>query len=432
MNKFYLGYFLKKLANLQLAIGLLLTIGIVVAIGTIIEQDQTVSFYQQNYPASRPIFGFVTWKLLLFFNFDHVYTSYWFLFLLFLFALSLLSCTLSVQLPVLRRLRRWKFYTNTNKTSGIRSIVPLNIINSIAYELHVKNYNVFRQGKKLYAYSGLMGRFGPIVVHASIICLLFGSTVGSFSSYTAQEIVPRGECFHIQNLVNSGKLSNISQNVSWRVNDFWITYTEEFKTNQFYSDLSLIDNFGNEIKRKTIFVNEPFIYKGLTLYQTDWDLVGLKVSLNDTNPVQIPLKKVTKGSQKFWFGVVRINSLDSLSKSFSILINDLRGIIYIYNSEGILIKECKIGQSIYLTNSDVVKISNFLTSTGLQIKLDPGLGIVYFSFFLLMLSTYVSFLSYSQIWGAETISNVKLVGTSNRAMLFFQAEYRKLVNRAVM
>ena len=42
--------FLKKLANLQFAIGLLLTIGVVIAIGTVVEQDQSLAFYQENYP----------------------------------------------------------------------------------------------------------------------------------------------------------------------------------------------------------------------------------------------------------------------------------------------------------------------------------------------------------------------------------------------
>ena len=115
MQKFYPDRILKRLANLQLAILLLLTIGIVVGIGTIIEQDQNLAFYQQNYPESNPILGFISWKLIIALNIDKVYTSYWFIALLLLFGLSLLSCTLTVQFPVLRRLRRWQFYTNVKK-----------------------------------------------------------------------------------------------------------------------------------------------------------------------------------------------------------------------------------------------------------------------------------------------------------------------------
>ena len=56
--------FFKKLANLQFAIGLLFTIGIMIAIGTIIEQDQGLNFYKENYPEINPLFGFLNWKII--------------------------------------------------------------------------------------------------------------------------------------------------------------------------------------------------------------------------------------------------------------------------------------------------------------------------------------------------------------------------------
>ena len=432
MQKIYPERVLKKLANLQLAISLLLIIGIVVAIGTVVEQDQTLAFYQKNYPTNKPILGFLNWQLLLFFNLDHVYTSYWFIFLLILFGLSLFSCTLSVQFPVLRKLRRWKFYLDVKNANGIGEVLPRNTTNNLAYQLHKSNFNLFRQGKKDYAYSGLLGRFGPIVVHASIILLLIGSTIGSFTGYIAQEIIPRGEFFHAQNLVKRGNFSLIPQNISWRVNDFWITYTEEFKTNQFYSDLSLLDNSGNELKRKTIFVNEPFVYKNLTLYQTDWDIVGLKFYRNGNDTTQVSLKKIIKPGQKFWFGSINIPTKSKTPQIFSILVNDLQGSIYIYNNKGALVNECQLGQWIDINNGEKLVFSEFLTSTGLQIKTDPGLRIVYLSFFLLIISTYTSFISYSQIWASESKTQIALAGNSNRAVLFFQTEFRKLLNKTLV
>ena len=86
MQKYYPDRIIKKLANLQLAIGLLLTIGIVVALGTFIEQDQSLAFYKQNYPYAKPILGFLNWEIITFLNFDHIYTAWWFLLLLFIFA----------------------------------------------------------------------------------------------------------------------------------------------------------------------------------------------------------------------------------------------------------------------------------------------------------------------------------------------------------
>jgi cytochrome c biogenesis protein len=424
MRKFTPGLIIKRLANLKFAIVLLFTIGLVIALGTFIEQEQSLSFYQQNYPETKPILGFINWSIILTLKLDHIYTSSWFIILLVVFSVSLLSCTLTVQLPSLRRFRRWKFFTNLINGGGIEKKLSANTNNAANYTLHYSNYHTFRQGKKNYAYSGLLGRVGPIIVHASIILLLLGSSIGAFGGYLAQEIIPRGEIFHVQNLVKSGNFGHVPQTITWRVNDFWITYTKDLKTKQFYSDLSLLDTSGNELKRKTIFVNEPFVYKNLTLYQTDWDLVSFKLQVNSSQTIQVPLQKSFRGGQKFWFGSFEMNN-----ETFSFLVNDLRGNLLMYNEKGLLVKECLIGEKIELSSRTQFEVSELITSTGLQIKTDPGLRIVYLSFFLLICSVYASFISYSQIWGIEKRNSILFSGNSNRAVLFFQTEFKKLLGR---
>ena len=89
----------KKLANLQFAIGLLFTIGFMIAIGTIIEQDQGLNFYKENYPEIKPVFGFLSWKIITLLGFDRVYSAWWFVITLLLFGSSLLACTFTTQLP---------------------------------------------------------------------------------------------------------------------------------------------------------------------------------------------------------------------------------------------------------------------------------------------------------------------------------------------
>jgi cytochrome c biogenesis protein len=66
IKNFSSNLILRRLANLQFAIGMLLFIGVLIAIGTFIEQDQSIVFYQTNYPESQPIFGFVDWHLIYF------------------------------------------------------------------------------------------------------------------------------------------------------------------------------------------------------------------------------------------------------------------------------------------------------------------------------------------------------------------------------
>ena len=85
MGKVFKTKFLKKLANLQFAIILLFTIGFIIALGTVIEQDQNLNFYKDNYSEIKPMFGFLTWKVITFLNLDRIYTSWWFITVLVLF-----------------------------------------------------------------------------------------------------------------------------------------------------------------------------------------------------------------------------------------------------------------------------------------------------------------------------------------------------------
>ena len=60
-----------------------------------------------------------------------------------------------------------------------------------------------------------------------MILVLFGTIVGSLFGFKAQEIVPKTENFHIQNIINNGPLTISSKNMQPVVNDFWITYKKK-------------------------------------------------------------------------------------------------------------------------------------------------------------------------------------------------------------
>merc|ERR1712187_33913 len=99
-----------------------------------------------------------------------------------------------------------------------------------------------------------------------------------------------------------GVISSVPQDIPWRLNDFWITYTNELRINQFYSDLTLTNNFGAELLRKRIFINEPFSYKNVSLYQVSWNIGGLKIGQFDGTKKQLALQKFVNRGQNIWLG----------------------------------------------------------------------------------------------------------------------------------
>lgn len=414
------------LGNLRLAIILLLFIALISSLGTIIEQEKTISFYETNYPISNSIAGFINSDFILFFGLDHVYTANWFLTLLFLFGGSLLSCTFSRQIPSLKLARLWKFFKSENKTNkmGISFTLSNGSLSQFSYLLRQRQYNVIQQGSYIYAYKGLVGKIGPILVHLSIICILVGSVLGSLTGFMLQELIPKGELFHLQNIISSGSLSYIPQNFEGYIGDFNIAYNDQGMVDQFYSEIDILDNDLQIKKEKTIFVNEPLRYSGVTFYQTDWSIVSLKFTLNNRENFEIFLREVNgESNSRFWIG-----SLESEAKSkILVVLQDLTGKYLLYDSEKKLLGQSEIGHKIFF-NGNHLRLNKILPSTGLQIKSDPGIPLVYTGFFFLIFSVLISYTSYFQIWIVKKQNKVYVYGDTNRAIYFFEKSILEIIN----
>ena len=109
---------------------------------------------------------------------------------------------------------------------------------------------------------------------------------------------------------------------------------------------------------------------------------------------------------------------DDNRETLTVVSNDLKGKIYLYTAQGTLVNEVTIGDRISINDNLSIQFSDYLTSTGLQIKSDPGIFVTYSSFLLLMISVYVSFLTYSQLWFLEKKEELTLGGTSNVQVVF--------------
>lgn len=75
--------------------------------GTFIDQGQTPEFYFQNYPEDHPVLGFFTWRWIFFLGFDHMFSSPIFLGMLALLGASLMACTYTTQIPLIKVSRRF-------------------------------------------------------------------------------------------------------------------------------------------------------------------------------------------------------------------------------------------------------------------------------------------------------------------------------------
>ena len=422
---------LPLLADLRLAIVLLLAIALFSISGTVIEQGQSLAYYQSNYPEHPALFGFLTWKVLLTLGLDHVYRTWWFLSILILFGSSLTACTFTRQFPALKAARRWKFYDEPRQFQKLALSAELDrgSLNSLTPLLEKRRYKVFQEGDTLYARKGIIGRIGPIVVHASMLIILAGAILGAMTGFMAQEMVPSGNTFQVKNIVDAGPyaLPQIPKDWSVRVNRFWIDYTPEGGINQFYSNLSVLDNQGQEVDKQTIYVNKPLRYRGVTFYQTDWGIAAVRVRLNKSPIFQIPMAQLdTKGKGRIWG--TWIPTKPDLSEGVSLLARDLQGTLLVYDAAGKLVSTVRSGMATEV-NGITLKIVDVIGSTGLQIKADPGIPLVYTGFGLLMLGVIMSYVSHSQIWALEKDGRFYVGGRTNRAQVAFEREVIEILDQ---
>jgi cytochrome c biogenesis protein len=322
------------------------------SLGSIIEQEQSIEFYQKNYPNSKPLFGFINSDFITFWGLNQIYENIWFLVLLFLLGISLVGCTFTQQIPIFEKSKKNIFKESLYAFKSLPFFISIKnqkfLKEELLKNLITKDFYIYQKKNGFYSTKGILGRLSPILVHLSLILILLGSTFGGVSNYKAEEFIPKGDIFTIQNLTKSGPLSLLN-NRSIRVNDFWIEYKKN-KVKQFYSNLSILDNFGNEIKNQTISVNNPLRYKSVDFYQSDWEILGIRVKNYDLKKnFEYPVFNL-KENTKIWITWIKLEE-----KKITVIFDNLSNNIY-----GISVPFVKQEKPGPISNDIVNKINGLL------------------------------------------------------------------------
>ena len=102
--------------------------------------------------------------------------------------------------------------------------------------------------------------------------------------------------------------------------------------------------------------------------------------------------------------------------------------MFIYDMNGKLVDAIRPNMAVEV-NGVNLKVLDLIGSTGLQIKSDPGVPIVYLGFALLMIGVVMSYVSFSQVWALQKDDRYFFGGKTNRAQVAFEKEFFQIIEQ---
>jgi cytochrome c biogenesis protein len=308
------------LSSMRFAVSLLTVLGIASVIGTVLKQNQVSADYIVEF--GQFWFGF--FDLLGLYD---VYHSAWFLLILLFLVLSTTLCIYRNAPGMLKELRSWREHATENSLRAFShqasySLPPLSGQDAISrlgrflqgQGFRFKTIQQANGDVLLAAKAGHYQRLGYILTHAAIVIICIGGLIDGNVPFKVQELlgwkvvetrdipenaVPAESRLSISNLsfranmtLPEGTRSNVAfmrmrdgylvQELPFSValEQFRIEHYATGQPKSFESDLVIIDKDLKAPLKATIRVNHPLIYKGIAIYQSDFQDGGSKLQFN--------------------------------------------------------------------------------------------------------------------------------------------------------
>ncbi len=450
----------KFFSSITLAVVVFSIISLVSIVGTVIEQQAEPA---RNIKLLEKFFGpgnaAGAYKVVEALGFTDMFHSWWFVVLLFIFAANLIICSLE-RLP-----KKWKAVKEPIKplsaerfdTIPIKREVVVGHKGEAAREavqgafkrLGIRGQVIEQDGAvQVYGERARYSRLGVYVTHLSILLILVGAVAGIFFGFNGHLNLLEGSSSGAAYTMN-GK--EIPLGFEIRCNDFEVSFYDNSDTPKSYKSWLSILEGGREVKRQEIEVNSPLRYKGITFYQASY---GFSPSRESVFKFSVTGKGGMKQEAGIRFGEsFRIPGTEVEGKvaDFSPALGiDDQGRLYTYtemmNNPAVFVVFSEGGKPKYQqwilkrypqtwkVADGVVEFKDLWGSqyTGLQVRRDPGVWVVYLGCLVMAIGLYaVFFMSHRRVWMRLTAekngTRVKIGAMSNKNRITFEQKIEKAI-----
>ncbi len=419
------------ISDLRVAIVLLLVIAVTSGVGTAIPQREPAALYHRIYDP-QPWLGLLNGDGVLALQLDHVYSSGWFLGLLAWLALALLLCSWRRQWPALQAALRWIDYSTPRQLSKLSvaetlsTNTPKASLDQLAGLLQRQGWQIQRHDDRLAARKGLLGRVGPLLVHAGMVVLMLGAAWGALGGQRAEQYLAPGRSLELMDSRGSSQLT-------LALDHFSIQRDPAGRPEQFTSQLRILEGDGSGgslLKQAEISVNHPLRFQGVTLYQADWALATISLQLGKSPLLELPLQSFPQLGEQIW-GIVLPTRPDG-SEPVLLSLGSEQGPVEIYGADGISLARLAPGGPAVEVKGLPIRVESVLPASGILLKRDPGVPLVYAGFAIALAGGGLSLLATRQLWAiAEQpdgqAGQLHVAGLCNRNLTGFAAELPQIL-----
>lgn len=428
--------------SLKLTLFLLISLALTSIIGTVLPQGalppEYVAQISQNKLQIYSKLGF----------FD-MYHSWWFIALLYVFSLNLVSCSIK-RLPHV-----FKFISEPTTVLGEGLRQSFSLKKEITYsgsaekgrdrlsEFLGKEFStpvITEQNGEyhLFAQKAAWCRLGVYVVHFSILIIFVGAIIGSLAGYKGYVTIVEGTS------VNSFERQNGQQTqLGFEVlcEKFNVEFYPTGSPKEFRSILTILEN-GKPVpgfSQMKVIVNEPLTYKGITFYQSSYGQASeggehyITVTPRNGGPVEkiavregavvtlkdgttFKLMEATQEVRQFAPGFsgpaarVEVTRKGAVPQTFIVFknfpeVNAQRGDSLIFGYDGSSAKQY----------------------TGLQVAKDPGVWVVWLGCALMVIGIFIAFfMSHRRVWIVVSKGHARMYGNTSKNQASFQMQFEDL------
>lgn len=291
--------------SIKVGVAIILIIAIASSIGTIFPQEYFIpvgadplQYYTENYGTP----GRLYYEL----GFHNLYSSWWFIILIGMLALSLIAASIDRGVPLFKSLKNQR--AKKHPTFYKRQRLNLQQANTKNTERVIegfrkKGYKVKEDQNHYLLEKGRLSRWGPYINHTGLIILLFGSMLRFFPGMYVDELIyiTEGDTVQVpetdgQYYVENNEFIVDIYEEEGTVFDATVQNTNETIVSNYQTDMTFYENQNVDVvgappdlevvEDYSLQVNHPYQFEQFELYQSSYDnsqMKSMTFQLEDSN-----------------------------------------------------------------------------------------------------------------------------------------------------